>query len=115
MIKTESGVGFRERRVDLECPLSVLVHLRKSVGRFLDAVDAGPRVIVSDADVRQRIIRIELDGAPELCDRFWECVGSELIPKVPALQISVMGFGIIRSALRQLPLFITGELRDKLL
>ena len=93
--------------------LGGLVSRRGAFGKRQHAEDAEENVIVGDACIGQRIVRIKGDGTVIFAHRFGKAFFSEAVPVITPAQVSFKRLRVLGAALGKLLLFFAGQLRNQ--
>ena len=106
-------MGFGKGVVQLERFACGVFGVSKILPRRSYAVYRGPVVVISDADIRLRVIGIEANCFPKLFERLLKTFISELVPEETPFEISLVGGRVFCLVSQQQFALFTGQTRHK--
>jgi hypothetical protein len=104
---------FGDGRIDRQRAPRGLLRLPIRVGRRQDAEVPENVVRIGEARVRQRVARIELDGAPILVEARAQRLRRATLPEVAAADVRAVGCGRRRPSAANVVAFSCGQVRDE--
>src|SRR5690349_17936528 len=107
----QGNVAFSKIRIEVNCRRRGFVSRCRTLSKRHHAEHAEPVVIVGDASVRERVLRIECDGLLVTDDGACKAVFSKRVPVKTSTQVSFVSLRIVRAALGESQPLVHSEVR----